>query len=182
MSEVRILGIDPGFANIGIFMVTVTKTGETAVACRVVTTKPAAKKQRIHAYDDEHRRLEEIERAFLGVLDGYKPDIVATETFPSLRSASATRKIALVYGALHALARARGIPWRSYAPQEIKREITSKRSASKEEVFEALKSWFPGFTGWPSTKKVEHVADAGGAALSARHDHVVGMLLRERGQ
>jgi Holliday junction resolvasome RuvABC endonuclease subunit len=177
---VRVLGLDPGFANIGLFGLTLYPIGEHANFVKVITTKKESKKRRLRQYDDETRRLEQIEREFDAVLTDFNPDIVSAEQFATLRNAGTTRQIALAYGAMHALAKRRNIHFLAFGPQEIKLEIAGKRSATKTAIFDALKKKFPAFDAWPTTKKLEHVSDAGGAALLARYDPLVGLLLRER--
>lgn len=178
---VRVLGVDPGFANIGFFGLVIFPVGEHPEFARVVTTKRESKKRRIRDCDDEHRRLEEIETTFIEILDGFSPDVVAAEEFPThLPSSKTTKQLALVYGAIHAISRSRNLPFLNYAPQEMKLVVAKSRSASKTQVIDAIKKRFPSFSGWPSSKKIEHVADACGMAYLARREHLVGMLLRER--
>jgi Holliday junction resolvasome RuvABC endonuclease subunit len=181
-SVVRIMGVDPGFANLGLFGLVLDSKGNlTGEFAEVVQTKKSPKKINLRQYDDEIRRLTEIERAIQGRLDTFKPDLVASERFASLRSAQTTRQIALVFGALHALAWARDLPFLLFEPGDVKREVCGNRSASKIQVIRTLQKELAPFAGWPDGKKVEHVADAAGAAKCARHDRWVAMLLRERG-
>lgn len=177
---VKILGIDPGFANVGLFGLALSGPHVVAELAQVITTKKSPKKRGLRQYDDETRRLVEIEDQFTQVLDTFKPDIVSAERFASLRSAATTRVIALAFGAMHALARARQLPFLIHEPEEIKWHLCQDRKASKIAVGKAIMSKFPGFKGWPSSGKAEHIADAAGAAILARQDALVAVLLRER--
>ena len=57
--------------------------------------------------------------------------------------------------------------------------LCNKKSASKEEVIQAVKHRYPSFKGWPKTKKIEHVADAVGAAVTAFKEPFVMSLMRK---
>ena len=178
---VRVLGVDPGFRNLGLFGLRLTGIGSISASfAKVITTKKVNKKHRILEADDEIRCLEEIERAFKDALSTFMPDVVITEERPKLRSNQATAVVAMAFAALHAITRANGIPFIVVSIPDIKLCVTGDRSASKADMVKALKGKFPGFKGWPDSARVEHVADAGGAALCAQRHPVVEMLLRER--
>jgi crossover junction endodeoxyribonuclease RuvC len=177
-----IIGIDPGFANLGLAAVKLLKpAGSEILGIKLVRTQPTAKKQRMAAADDESRRLSEIEDALIGFFDEHKPDIVAIENPPWGKNAQAVKSCALMWGAAHCLCRTRGLALINVSSQEIKKAITGVKSASKEEVFDAVRTKHPSFDQWPTTAAVEHVADAVGAALTVRtHPLVFALLGRPR--
>jgi crossover junction endodeoxyribonuclease RuvC len=178
----RIVGIDPGFANLGLAAVELHQpAGSTLLGIKLVRTQPTAKKQRMAAADDESRRLAEIEDAMISFFDEYKPDIVAMENPPWGKNAHAVKSCALMWGAAHCLCRTRGLVLINVSAQEIKKALTGNKSASKEEVFDAVKSKHPTFTKWPTIAAVEHVADAAGAALTIRNHPLVFALLGRAG-
>jgi Holliday junction resolvasome RuvABC endonuclease subunit len=146
----------------------------------ILTSKPPKKKRKLREADDDIRRLEEIRVAFRGILGEACPDVVAFERVPRLRNPSATRNCALAWSAMWTICREAGLPVLVYDTDEIKVKVTGKKQASKAQMVKALKKIFPRFKGWPPTAGVEHVADAGGAALCAENDPAVEMLLRER--
>lgn len=174
----RIVGIDPGFANLGLAAIELHQpAGSTLLGIKLVRTQPTAKKQRMAAADDESRRLAEIEDAMISFFDEYKPDIVAMENPPWGKNAHAVKSCALMWGAAHCLCRTRGLVLINVSAQEIKKALTGNKSASKEEVFDVVKSKHPTFTQWPTIAAVEHVADAAGAALTIRNHPLVFALL-----
>jgi len=177
---VRVVGIDPGFAAIGLAAVDLLHpAGATIRAVELLQTKPSHKKERLASSDDESRRLTEIEDVIIAFLDVHLPDVVAIEDPPWGKNAKAVRVCALMWGAAHALCRVRGLTVVNLTSQSIKKTVAGKRTASKEEVLDAIKAKYP-FDGWPTTNAVEHVADAVGAALTSRTHPVVYALVGAR--
>jgi crossover junction endodeoxyribonuclease RuvC len=180
MPRVVILGVDPGFANIGLLATKVTKTKRTVKLARFIGTKPAGKKRKMRDADDDTRRLEEIRVAFGRTLAEVCPNVVAMERVPRLRNPKATRQCALAWSAMYTVARERGLVVLVYDTDEVKTAVTGKKNASKESMTKCLKAMFPTFKDWPEGSKVEHVCDAGGAAICAESDPAVELLLQER--
>lgn len=187
MSKLRILGVDPGFANVGFCIVDILPMGGSElVATKLVTTSPEKGKSK--NINDEIRRLALIEDAALELVDKYSPDIMVTEepgkclmrrngkwaTNPSL-----LRTSCLMWGSIHGLCRAKGIYTLKVGSKDIKFAMCGKKNASKEEVITAAKLRYPSYSDWPTTKKVEHVADAVGAAITGLTDPVV-MVMTKR--
>lgn len=173
-----LVGIDPGFANIGLAAVKLLRpAGIELLAVELVTTKPLARKLRLGAADDDARRLTEIEASIRAFLDRWQPTVAAFEDPPWGKTAKAVKGCALMWGAGHALCGDRGITTVSVSAKEIKKRVVGYEKASKEEVFAAIKRLAPTYTEWPPATVVEHVADAVGAAVAARHHPLVTALL-----
>lgn len=173
----RVLGVDPGFANVGVMLIEHLRIGSRAEFASAILTKAGAKKRSLRQESDDTRRLEQIRNEFSRMLDETKPEIVAIERVPRLRNGKTTRQCALGWSVCWTMARERGLPVLVYEPEDIKYEITGDRQASKEEMVKALKGRFPTFDQWPDTKTVEHIADAGGCGILARRDPLVEALL-----
>jgi Holliday junction resolvasome RuvABC endonuclease subunit len=186
----RLVSADPGFANIGFAIVDLLAIGGAdLVATKLVTTTPSKKK--ITQHEDEKQRLEEIEDAFIAFIDEHNPTVMVTEepgkclmrrniggkvqwqTNPKL-----LRTSCLMWGSIHGICRSRGIYCVSVGSQAIKKTLCNKKNASKADVIAAVKSRFPGYTKWPKSKKVEHVADAVGAAITGFTDPAVMVMLK----
>lgn len=175
------MGIDPGLANAGVMVLRFTASGGCAVKfSQDIHTKPEGKKRGTREASDDDRRVEILQVQFTKLLAESCPDVVACERCPSLRNPSAQRKTALAYATFRAVVRAKGLPWLVFEPVDIKQRVTGSKKASKDEMVAGLKRLFPTYKGWPVKSRVEHVADAGGAALCAERDPLVEMLLRER--
>jgi len=169
--SVVVLGVDPGFANIGMMVLNLLPVGAKALAAHALITKPDAKKRNLRQESDDTRRLELIRVEFMAFVDKTKPHLAAFERVPRIaKNPTATRQCALGWACMWTICRERQIPVLVFEPEDIKYEVCKNRSASKTDMVKALKSRFLGFKGWPESKKVEHVADAGGAALLARYD------------
>lgn len=176
---VTVLGIDPGFANIGLMAIQLKGPKRKVIATfSIETKKPPKKKRTIREADDDIRRLNEIEMQFHEIMEEIRPDVVAMERVPRLRNPAATRQCALAWGAMHAICRSGKIPVLIYDTDAIKKRVTGDKQASKAKMVKGLKKIFPRFRGWPEGKRVEHVADAGGAALCAENDPAVELLMR----
>jgi Holliday junction resolvasome RuvABC endonuclease subunit len=171
---VKIIGVDPGFAHLGFAAVELHHpAGADLLDVLLIETKPSAKKQRLAVADDESRRLSDIEDAAILFLDKHQPELVVIEDPPWGKNAKAVRVCALMWGALHGICRARGVFVLNIGAQLIKKVVAGKNTASKEDVYAAVKATFPHFKGWPQKAAVEHVADAVGAALAIRKHPLV---------
>lgn len=176
--SLRVVGYDPGFANMGLAAVDLhSPAGSTLLGIKLITTSPGAKKKKLTQAADEERRLALIYDAMIGFLDEWKPEVIVSEVRPFGKSAKAVAGPAMAYAMLFAEARGRGIVMTTIPPQEIKRALTGKKQATKEDVFAEIKRQHPDFSDWPDTKKFEHVADAAGAALASRSLALVYALL-----
>lgn len=190
MSKIRICGVDPGFANIGLATLDLFDIGgSTLLATKLIRTKPATGK--VKQIDDELRRLHEIEDEFIRFIDEWQPHVVSAEepgkclmrrplagkivwqTNPSL-----LRTSCLMWGAVSGICRARSIYIVKYGSQEIKKAVCGNNKASKTEMEKKIKSLYGEYTGWTTTKAVEHEADAAGAGVTAFKEPFVLSMLR----
>lgn len=173
-----VLGIDPGFAHIGLMVIEHLRLGARAISADVILTKPEGKKRNLRQESDDTRRLELIRTEFTTFLEKVNPAVVAIERVPRIaKNPKTTRQCALGWACVWTIVRAKGIPALVYEPEDIKYEVCKDKQASKSDMVRALKNRFPTFDEWPDTKNVEHIADAGGAALVARLDPVVELAL-----
>lgn len=179
MTSVRILGVDPGFANIGLCLVELTDDGKSELLdTKLIITSPSEGK--VGVIDDEIRRLSEIEQEFLLFLTLNNPQVIAIEEPGKClmkRYNSKTRKVewasnparlrtaCQMWGSIHGIATAKGIDCVKIGSQEIKKHLCNNKNASKAEIIKTVKSNYPNYSKWPTTKKIEHVADSIGAAI-----------------
>lgn len=189
----RLAGVDPGFANIGLCAVDLYAIGGcNLVATKIVTTAPG--KGKVNQIDDEIRRLGEIEDAVLEFVADYKPDVIAmeepgkclmkrmnpvTKRVEWVTNSAKLRSVCLMWGALHGIGRTHGIYTIKVGSQAIKKALCANKSASKKDVVEAVKKLHPTYDGWPDSKKIEHVADAVGAAHASFKDPTVMVMVRK---
>lgn len=190
MTKIRVLGVDPGFANIGFAALDLFDVGGSdLLSTGLVITKPG--KGKVKQIEDEIRRLHEIEDAFILFLNEWRPDVVAIEepgkclmrrqvgprvmwqTNPSL-----LRTSCLMWGAISGICRARGIYIVKYGSQEIKKVVCGSNKASKADMTKEIKGRYPNYTGWATTQRVEHEVDATGAGITSFKEPFVMSLLR----
>ncbi|MBK9030256.1 MAG: crossover junction endodeoxyribonuclease RuvC [Myxococcales bacterium] len=121
----RILGIDPGSHVCGYGVIDVVAAGLTYVECGVLTAR---------ADDPAEARLGEIARGLGEVLDELAPTTVAVEDVfarINLRSALA---LAQARGMALAVVGLRGLVVASYPAPQVKKMITGRGRAGKEQV------------------------------------------------
>jgi crossover junction endodeoxyribonuclease RuvC len=122
---VRILGIDPGSRVCGYGMVTTAGDRLTYVECGVLTAP-------------EHRpaeqRLAEIARGLAEVLDELRPEIVALEDVFARVNVKSALALAQARGMALAVVGLRGVTVASYTAPLVKKTITGRGRAEKEQV------------------------------------------------
>jgi len=185
--KLRIIGCDPGFANIGLAALDLYTLGDSTIQdTLLVTTKKD--KGKVKIIDDELRRLKEIEDKFIAFIDKWLPDVVAIEEPGKclMRRGSrwetnpqALRSSCLMWGSISGICRARRIYIVKYSSKEIKRAVCGKASASKKEMEKEVKGRYRTYKNWQHSKKVEHEVDAVGAAITAFKEPFVMALLRK---
>lgn len=167
----RVLGVDPGFAKLGLAVV--DDFAATLLDCAVVVTqkeKPARAQVRVSL--DDSRRLGELCAAINGMLDEHHVGALAVEVFTVIpgkmgRGGSAM-KTGMAYGALYAIAQARGLIWLPLVPTDMKRELCGRVSASKTDVQHVVEQRIGGARSALAAlakNNREHAADAMAAAL-----------------
>jgi Holliday junction resolvasome RuvABC endonuclease subunit len=153
----RCLGIDPGYANLGLAVVEDRKATWSGKA----TTKPG----------DFRERMIEIRRAIRDALDEHKPDVVAVEsqegaqvgnTQRGTTNASAAR-VREVVQAIYTLAEVRGIRVVEVSPRTWKRCLGLSGKSKGRQVKLAARAIL-GVT-W---RTCQHQDDALGVALAGR--------------
>lgn len=187
----RILGLDPGLAAFGVAVIEVhpRRTMEMEVAAgvtsvlhlEVLRTAKASKKRNLRQADDLSERSREIYRRLSVLVNIQKPDVLAIEAcalpFGKARF-SIVSALGRVRGLVDALAQQHGFAIVEFFPQELKKLLTGKKDASKDEVRHALERCFLPLP-WPTQKGlVEHAADALAAAYCAREVDLVKAMLR----
>lgn len=140
--NVNILGIDPGFASIGLAVVSIGATDSVVKALKLVKTEKASKKAGTYVSDDNVKRTQEITRALVSVLRDNDIKVICAEAMSFPRNSSAAAKMSLCWGALAATAEMLNIPIIQVSPQQAKVALCGRKDASKEDVQQALKDRF----------------------------------------
>lgn len=182
MTRMLVLGIDPGFASVGYCVMELTPDGESVLETLVFKTERSDKKRKIRASDDNFRRGQELCAMVVGLLHRH-PDVkaVCSEAMSHPRNASVSGQLGSFWGIVELLTYIWKLPMLQASPQEIKKVLTGKKNASKEEVQAALRKRYPGqFDAYDAsiTRKqdLEHGYDAAGAVVACLDSDVIQMM------
>ncbi len=168
-SKKAILSIDVGFRSLGW---AVFESGKL-VKCGVIETAPS-KKKTARRSDDNAVRCSQIALGLKSVIEENNiKGVVGELPVGGAKSAKALAQMAMATGVVVAVLSILDIPVEWATPFEIKTATTGKKSATKEEVMESIKTKFDYFK-FPKTKAVfEHVADAIGAYLALKSGNII---------
>ncbi len=120
-----VLGIDPGTANTGFGVVQLRAAQMVALDGGVLKTSPA---------QDPAARLAQIHMGVSELLDAYAPSSVALEDIYFGVNARSAFAIGQARGVVMLAAALRGIPCRSYTPQQVKSAVCGTGRADKHQV------------------------------------------------
>jgi crossover junction endodeoxyribonuclease RuvC len=152
-----VLGIDPGTASTGFGVV--ARSGERLVALDggVVTTDPA------HPLE---RRLSTIHARLAELLDEHQPGAVAVEELYFGANVKTAFAVGHARGVALLAAGQRGLPCRSYTPQQVKGAVCGSGRAGKEQVQRMVAA----LLALPGPPADDHASDALAVAV-CHHNH-----------
>ncbi len=125
-----ILGIDPGYAIVGIGVLEYAGNKFRPIEYNAITT---------HSSMSTSLRLKLIFEEIGAYLDKYKPDAVAIEELFFNSNQKTAIAVAQARGVLVAQAAVRGIPIYEYTPLQIKQSVTGYGRADKGQVQQMVK-------------------------------------------
>lgn len=172
-----VLGIDPGFAALGLAVV---ELGDVVRVprCWVERTEPSAKKRSVRQSEDLVRRCRELAVALERAIAEWHPAVACAETMSWPRDQKAATRVALAWGVIAAILERHGIPLVQASPQEVKKSLCGRKDASKDDVQVAVEGLVEAVT-WPPQKTlIEHAADAIAVVLTCRDSEVLRMARR----
>ena len=179
----KVCGIDPGFANIGLSMLELDNEMLALIDTKLILTKP--NRSETNKFKDELRRLADITKQFISFLDKHQPDLIISEDpcrcmmrrNDSYMANPATLKLtSMSWGAFYAISVNRSIKFLSVSALDIKQAITGNRSASKTDMQDSIQKLFGSYLDWPNAAKdlnkynLEHVCDSIGAVITGLRD------------
>jgi crossover junction endodeoxyribonuclease RuvC len=144
----RILGIDPGYASLGLGLLELDNNKIRYITSWLVVTR----KER-----PMPERLAELSRDMSEILKAAKPDEVAIEQLFFWKNATTCIQVAQARGVI--LSRCAHIPVSEYTPQHIKMLATGRGRASKNDMKKAIEYLVSGL-------KDDNVIDGIGIALA----------------
>lgn len=169
--RIVVLGVDGGFANIGWSAVRFEK-GKAPVCLDtgVITTK---RDSSVDISADNIRRTREIYSTIKSKIEEFSPAFVAAETPSWTRFPNSDRITAQFWGMLPSIVEEKNLAIVLRTPVQIKSDLAGKKKASKNEMIKAARSISGAddlLTSIKAKKRVEHAADAIGAAISSQKD------------
>jgi len=147
-----VLGIDPGTANTGYGVVARHGARLVALDGGVIHTV---------AGDDPAARLATIYTRVCGLLDDYRPDALALEDLYFGANARSAFAVGQARGVAMLAAGQRGLPCRSYTPQQVKGAVCGSGRADKRQVQRMVQALLA-LTDLP---RPDHAADALAVAI-----------------
>jgi crossover junction endodeoxyribonuclease RuvC len=147
-----VLGIDPGTADTGFGAVQSVGSRLTALDVGVIQTRAGVPLE---------RRLAEIHAAVAELIDRHGPDAIAVEELYFGANVRTAFAVGQARGAVLLAGGQRGLPARSYTPQQVKAAVCGHGRAGKEQV-SAMVGRLLGLPGAPSP---DHAADALAVAI-----------------
>ncbi len=155
-----ILGIDPGYAIVGIGVIEYVGNKFRPIEYNAITTS---------ASSVTSLRLLRIKEEIGGFLNKYKPDAVAIEELFFNNNAKTAIAVAQARGVLVAETAAMGIPVYEYTPLQIKQSVTGYGRAEKGQIQQMVKM----LLGLNAIPKPDDAADALAVAICHAHSNKV---------
>jgi crossover junction endodeoxyribonuclease RuvC len=149
---VIVLGIDPGTADTGYGVVESAGSRLRALAEGVIQTRPGVPLE---------RRLADIHSAVGELLDRHAPDALAIEELYFGTNARTAFAVGQARGVVLLAAGQRGVPARSYTPQQVKGAVCGHGRAGKDQV----SSMVTRLLTLPAAPATDHAADALAVAI-----------------
>ncbi len=147
-----VIGIDPGTASTGYGVVESAGSTLRALAAGVIETPASARLE---------RRLAEIHGHVVELLDGYRPNAIAIEELYFGANARTAFAVGQARGVVLLAAGQRGIPSRSYTPQQVKGAVCGHGRAGKDQVGRMVAR----LLGLSEPPSPDHAADALAVAI-----------------
>jgi crossover junction endodeoxyribonuclease RuvC len=142
-----VLGIDPGTASTGYGIVAGQGARLRAVAHGVIATRAGVAPE---------RRLAEIHARVAELLDAHRPDVLAVEELYFGANVQTAFAVGQARGVVMLAAGQRGLPARSYTPQQVKASVCGSGRAAKEQVGRMVAR----LLGLDAVPTPDHAADA----------------------
>lgn len=177
----RILGIDPGFANMGYAIATYTSDSlvQRLVVREMGVIRTTKSTRMITASRDNARRTKMLFERLRELAENC--DCICMESMSFPRSASTAGKLSAGSAAVACVASLYALPIEENLPTDIKLAVTGSKKASKSKMAEELLAIFPEciahLEGIPASRQ-EHPLDALGAIVAALDSDVVKAGLR----
>lgn len=165
-APLRVLGVDPGLAHLGLGAVEERGREVTLLFARLVRTRAA---------DDAGERLARLHEAVAAAIDEARPDALALEGQFFHRQREAAFKVGQAVGVALLAAHQRRVPVVAYGPMEVKQALVGSGRADKVQVTYMVRALLGG--GPKLARLSHHEADALALALThLAHRRIAGRV------
>ena len=147
-----VLGIDPGTASTGFGVVESAGSRMRLLEDGVIATRPGVALE---------RRLAEIHARVGALLDAHEPEAIAIEELYFGANARTAFAVGQARGVVLLAAGQRGVPSRSYTPQQVKGAVCGSGRAAKDQVARMVAR----LLGLDAPPAPDHAADALAVAI-----------------
>jgi len=156
--KLRVVGLDPGLANLGLGAVVQEHQTTTYLGSQLVRTSPR---------ESQSERLKKIYNETKTFLITHKPDALAIEGQYFHRQREVAFKVGQAVGACLVAAAELEIPVFEYGPMQVKQSLVGTGRASKAQVTYMVRA----LLSMKQTPESHHVADALALALTHLSSH-----------
>ncbi len=163
-----ILGIDPGYAIVGVGVVEYVGNKFRTLEYNAITTP---------ADMPTVERLQKIYREMNMYIDKYSPDAMAIEELFFNSNQKTAINVAQARGVLLVAAANRNIPINEYTPLQVKQAVTGYGRADKKQIQQMVKMML----GLNAVPKPDDAADALAIAICHAHSNKMNKLLGTNG-
>lgn len=159
----RVVGVDPGIANLGLGAVEERRREARLLASEVVRTS---------ASEDQARRLLRLRDAVTAFLDAQRPDALAIEGQYFHRQRDVSFRVGQAFGLVLVAAAERGIPVFEYGPMQVKQALVGSGRADKAQIGFMVRA----LLGLDRDLTDHHASDAVALALTHLHSRRIARL------
>lgn len=159
----RVLGVDPGLANLGLAVVEEVRREPRLVAASLVTTSPR---------QPQGERLLTLRRALLAFVAEHEPNAMAIEGQFLRHQKQTSFMVGQAVGVVLLTAAEASLPVFEYGPVQVKRSLVGTGRADKDQVAFMVRALLK-LTAAPVA---DHVADAAALALTHLQARRLGAL------
>ena len=163
MRPLRVLGIDPGLANLGLGLVEEVRKEARLLATAWVRTAPR---------QEQGERLMTLHRELLAFMATHAPDVIAIEGQFLRRQPQTSFRVGQAVGVVLLTVAEAGLPVFEYGPEEVKRSLVGTGRADKAQVTYMVRALLK----LGATPGSNHVTDALALALTHLQARRLGAL------
>lgn len=182
--RLNILGLDAGFANIGWAVISVDRHGHPRPVDAGCIRTRKTRVTTVSDHDDTARRARDIWTGVQTLMVQYRPVASCLESisWPHRIKPASAGKLGVGWGCILGCMELHQVPLVQIMPKALKKSLTGKMTASKEEVEDAVKA-IDGFEDFEDLIRSlpiagrDHSFDAAGAVLACLDSHIIRAVL-----